>query len=55
MKWFKKKNKCNSEYEFFVLLECINNDEFVNEESEQIIHWIIKNEIFNEKYEILTN
>ena len=55
IKWFKKKNKCNSEYEFFILLEYINNDELADEESEQITHWIIENEISDEKYEILTN
>ena len=54
-KWFEKENKCNSEYELSVLLECVNNDKFADEESEQITHWTIKNKIFNEKYKILMN
>ena len=33
----------------------MNNDELANEESEQITHWIIKNEISDEKYEVLTD
>ena len=55
MKWFKKENKCNSEYELSVSLKCVNNDEFADEEFKQITHWTIKNKIFDEKYEILMN
>ena len=38
MKWFKKKNKCNSEYEFSVLFKYINNDKFADKKFKQIIY-----------------